>query len=507
VIGAHSTQPLLGGEELVGLLRTSYPQGLPDAHGIIRPDVEYPSVSTVMRFIRTWHADPKNAADFLAFTDPDRAKSHHRFSAGNAAAGILRPNQLWQIDASPADVLTESGRQSIYALIDVATRRTMALVTDTPRTQASLLLVARACMAWGMPEVLGTDNGTDFVSKFFKVAIRHLGVHHKIAPPYSPERKPFVERVIKSIQHKFMPMQKGFIGHNVSDRVAIRSRETFAKRLGVTDFEACDAVEMSGRQLQASLSAWLSNIYMNRPHAGLGGRSPHEVALELLEQHPPKFPEPKALGMLLMPPPDGIATRVVGKKGLRIGNRDYYVDRLVPGQRVQVRLDPDDAGLIWLYTDTDPWRFLGIGQNPELAGQSRSELAARLRAWQAAKMTEGRARLRRLVKKADIHSVAQRWIGNEAEPMPVNDATYSTPELEEAMRASQLAKASTDLDARRREAAEEETHRERFKRAKDLRSLIDAGREISPDSEAWLLRYERSSEFKGLMDLENQGRA
>ncbi len=211
--------------------------------------------------------------------------------------------------------------------------------------------------------------------------------------------------------------------------------------------------------------------------------------------------------MLLMPPPGGDGIRVVGKTGIKVDNIDYYVDRLVPGMRVQVRLDPDDAGLIWLYTDSDPWRFLGIGQNPELAGQSRSELAARLLAEQNARNVEGRAKLRRLVKTADIHSVARKFIGDAGAPAPLNDPTHSTPAMDEAMRAVRSNDGVADLSARRREEAEEETHRDRFTRAKDLRALIDAGREISPDSEAWLLRYERSSEFKGLMDLENHGRS
>lgn len=503
IIGAHATQPLLSADELLGLLDTNFPQGLPDAHGVM---VGLPSSATIARFIRNWHADPANAASFAAFTDPDRAKSHNRFAAGAAAAGIVRINQLWQIDASPADVLCTDGRQSIYVVVDVATRRLMAIVTNTPRTAASLLLIARACLTWGVPEIIGTDNGSDFVSRHFRIALRQLGVHHKIAPPYSPERKPFVERAIGSIQHKFMPLLPGYIGANVADRTQIRAREAFAARLGVDDAEAF-AVALSSAELQERLTAWLANVYSHRPHSGLASRTPHDVALELAAGAQIRWAEERAIGMLLMPPAGGGGVRVVGKKAIKVDGVDYWVDRLIPGQRLQVRLDPADMGRIYLYTDTDPWRFVGIGLNPELAGLDRAELAARIRVEQAAFEKEGRARLRKLTRDADLHTVAARMIGQAPAPLPANTAAnWTTPELDEALRAIDHTTASpaiAELTDRRRDQAAEETPDQRYARAKQLRALLDEGREISAESLDWLQGYEGSHEWNGMRLVED----
>lgn len=506
VIGAHATQPMLPAEELLGLLATNFPQGLPDPSGIL---LDHPSVATIKRFIQAWHLDPANAATFAAFTDPDRSKSHHRFAAGAAAAGIVRINQLWQIDASPADVLCTDGRHSIYVVVDVATRRLMALVTNTPKTTASLLLIARACQAWGVPEVLGTDRGSDFISRHFRIAVRQLGVHHKIAPRYSPERKPFIERAIGSIQHKFMPLMEGYIGANVADRTQIRARRAFAERLGVDDADAF-AVAVSSEQLQEQLSAWLANIYMHRPHSGLGNRTPHDVALELAPTAELRWAEERAIGMLLMPPASGGGVRVVGKKAIKIDGVDYWVDRLIPGQRLQVRLDPADMGRVYLYTDTDPARFVGIGLNPELAGLDRAELAARVRAEQAALEKEGRARLRRLAREADLHSVARRMIGAAPVPLPANTAaTWSTPDLDEALRAADHGREASpiaELTGRRPATADEETRDQRYARAKQLRALLDEGREISADSLEWLESYEGSHEWNGMRLVDDIGR-
>ncbi|MBX9944936.1 MAG: DDE-type integrase/transposase/recombinase [Reyranella sp.] len=504
VIGAHATQPLLSADELRGLLDTNFPQGLPDPDGVM---LDLPSTATIARFVRSWHRDPANAASFAAFSDPDRAKSHHRFAAGAAAAGVVRLNQRWEVDASPADVLCTDGRRNIYVLVDVATRRLMALVTDTTRTTASLLMVARACQAWGVPETLGTDNGPDFKSAHFCICIRQLGIRHKPAPKHSPERKPFVERAIGTIQHKFMPLLPGYIGSNVADRTQIRARQAFAARLGVSDDEAF-AVALSSDELQEQLTAWLANIYAHRPHAGLGGRTPHEIALELAATTEVRRAEERAIGMLLMPPAGGGGIRVVGKKAVKVDGVDYWVDRLIPGQRLQVRLDPADMGRIYLYTDTDPWRFVGIGLNPELAGLDRAELAARVRAEQAAFEKEGRARLRRLTRDADLHGVARRMIGTAPVPVAANaPANWSTPELDEALRAVDHPTASApiaELTDRRRDQAGEETPDQRYARAKQLRGLLDDGREISAESRDWLESYEGSHEWNGMRLVEDQ---
>jgi putative transposase len=256
-------------------------------------------------------------------------------------------------------------------------------------------------------------------------------------------------------------------------------------------------------ELQQRLDAWCANVYAHRPHGGLKGRTPHDVAAELSADCPPRFAEEKAIGMLLMPPAGNGGVRVVGKKAIRVDGVEYWVDRLIPGQRLQVRLDPADAGKVWLYTDTDPWRFVGIGLNPELAGLDRAELAGRVRAEQAAVEREGRARLRRLVRKADIHSVADRMIGRVPPPLPANIiADWSTPELDEARRAHDQMPSIADLSDRRAEAQQEETLDERYARAKALRAALDAGAEISADSRAWLEGFEDTPDFRGLKLLE-----
>lgn len=523
LVGALIDQPHQSAERFAEFLAVEFPEGVPDRNGLLMPR---PGARAVGRFLDRWKADPLNRQTLAMLADPDRWKSHYRFAGGTAGIDVLRLNQRWQIDASPADVLLTDGRFSIYIVIDVFSRRMMGLVTRTPRTAASLLLVARACEAWGVPEILVTDNGSDFKSLHFVDAVRRLGVTHVRMPPYSPERKAFVERGIKTVQHGLMSMLPGFIGHNVGQRSQIEARRTFAERLGESD-ENLFAVSLSGPELQDKLDAWLANVYARRPHTGLGGLTPEVKALRGAEAHPPKFANPAAVGMLLMPPPGDGATRIVTKKGVSVAGLDYWCDGILAGQRVQVRLDPADLGRIYLYTDTQPWVFVGVAVNPDVAGLDRAELAGRVRAAQEQMVREQRGKLRQLKRLTDLPSVVNRLIGTPPVlPAPANGADdafgHATPDLVEAaiaatvedLRPRPAERPTTpeeeaahetfvaDFEAARERRQLEETAADRYARWKTLGAVIDAGGEISAESRTWFETYATTGECKSQQLME-----
>jgi putative transposase len=423
----------------------------------------------------------------------------------------VRPNQRWMIDASPSDVLCLDGRRNLYVVVEVFSRRLLALVTDTPKTTASLLLVARACQAWGMPEELWTDNGSDFKSKHFVMAMRQLGVHHHRTKPYSPELKSFIERAIGTVQHGFMPFLKGYIGHNVASRSKIEARFSFAERMGESTEKLVNAGITSG-ELQDHISNWISNEYEQTPHGGLGKRTPIDAwhAGWAAVEGEPKFANPLALGGLLMPPArNGI--RTVGREGLSVEGIDYVSPHLIVGQKVQVRLDPDDLGTVWVYTDEDPWQFLGIAENLELKGLNRAEAARKARVMQDAFRREGVAYLRDLAKRADMHNVASRMIGEAPLPSPANfDFSHTTPALEEAARAMTtrgrrvIAEPTPEASEKHQRFVEtfkadkqiEETPQQRYARWKTLKAEADAGADIPDELKDWFETYPTLPEYR-----------
>ena len=142
-----------------------------------------------------------------------------------------------------------------------------------------------------------------------------------------------------------------------------------------------------------------------------------------------------AIGMLLMAPAQGNGTRVVGRKGIAVDGIEYVSPTMTVGQRVQVRLDPDDLGTVWLYTDSDPWEFLGVAENVELKGLDRTEMAVRARAIQDAFAKEARAQLRKLAGESNVYDLAARMMRGGALPAPADvvDVSHTTPALDEAV--------------------------------------------------------------------------
>jgi len=209
-------------------------------------------------------------------TNPDAFKSRFRLS-GVKSHPVSRLNELWQIDASPADALCVDGRHSIYACVDIFSRRLSIQVTRTPRAESVALLMRRAILAWGVPERVKTDNGSDFKAKATQRLFASLQIETEASTPFSPEQKGHIERAIGTLQRDLMPLLPGFIGHSVKDRSVIEERKAFSARLGESDAEAF-CVELKAAELQRYCNEWAENRYAHRPHDGLAGATPFAAA-------------------------------------------------------------------------------------------------------------------------------------------------------------------------------------------------------------------------------------
>ncbi|MBP2301273.1 Mu transposase C-terminal domain-containing protein [Azospirillum picis] len=480
-------------------------------------------IPTERRLLDAWQDwKAKNRQLHLALTNPDDWKNKHRAAVGSYSEGIERPNQLWEIDASPSDVMLTDGRHSIYVVVDVYTRRIMILVTRVPRTSAVLLLIRRAVLAWGMPEAIKTDNGSDFTSREAERAYFLLGTAHPTCTPYSPEQKPHVERAIGTVQHGLMPLLPGYTGHNVATRQAIRSRETFAARMGESDADIFKAA-LTGDVLQQLADDWVANVYMHSPHEGLGDRTPYALA-ESCAGREARLTNERHLDLLLMPAPEG-GTRTVSKKGIRVENADFWAPDLIPyigtGDRFDVRLDPEDMGRVWVY-HSEPFAFLCVAENPERAGLSRAALAAEAAELQKRFVQAGKAAIRAAKSRFRPHDLADALIGKPAAtvtalptaaPPPALPApspsglqpsvglvaaqraiTAVTPSAPRPRDANEQARTA---DIARRIAAPvpatEKPEDRWWRRAQDIEARIAADAEVGADELEWLQSIESSA--------------
>ncbi|MER9912670.1 DDE-type integrase/transposase/recombinase [Mesorhizobium sp. M0050] len=534
-------QPHLSGHHVRTLCRSEFGDTLKALSKGVETIITIPPVRTFQHALKGLKETHK--VELLKLTNPDRYRSHMAPAGVGMLRHVTEPNQLWQIDASPVDALCTDGRHSVYACIDIATRRSIWLLSRTPRASAVALLIRKAILEWGVPEVIKTDNGSDFVAKDTSRLFVSLGIEAETSDAYSPEQKGHVERVIKTFQHDMATLLPGFVGHNVADRKAIESRKSFSQRLGETEAEVF-GVTLTGPELQKHVDDWASTIYQHRPHAGLKGATPFATALA--SSKPVRKVDQRALDLLLMPVAGDSGQRIVTKRGVRIADNYYQTPSIMPGTAVFVRMDPNDAGRAYAFAQ-DGAEFLGDATCPDLAGihpetfhRAAKEIRSDLVNEQARDLKADMKRLARgkpLIERA--LEVARRDAPNVI-PLPRREEAHSTAQIDAAiaamseqinptapldqaaaaahrrlideMRAEEEAElvASTDaiLKARQAEIEAErtahlpdnvvalpETPMERYRRALLFRDRMQAG-ELSAADAMWLGGYVMSPEFK-----------
>lgn len=507
------------------------------------PGLATPSVRTIQIAMKRWKVEYEVALTQIA--NPDAYKSRHRV-AGSNSHPVTRLNELWMIDASPADIMTkpmqhyrERLRCSVYVAIDIFSRRELVLATPTPRAEAVAMLIRKCITAWGVPERIKTDNGSDFVAVATQRLFAALNIEAETARAFSPEQKGHVERAVKTLQHDLMPLLPGYVGHNVTDRKVIEARKSFATRLGQKDTDLFD-VDLTLPELQAYCDAWAEQRYQHRPHDGLRGRTPFAVAAA----YPGavrRIEDERALYILIAPAAGGDGLRVVTKKGVRIGGEHYLTPTVLPETRVLVRMDPADAGRALLFTP-DGSEYLGVATSPELAGVDPRALVAETRARHKAMLdaatTPIKAEMRRLKPRDMVDAVlrqAAKAAGKLVE-LPRRAETHSTPQIEAARAAleptpiapvdpADIAQVERDLASERlshtvtrladrvearlsgAQASTERgatplragaTPQQRFRLALDLRARLARGEQIDTDDAVWLGGYQQTGEHRAM---------
>lgn len=397
-----------------------------------------PTVRTIERFISKWCDD--HAEIHEKITNPDSHKNKYQLALGKRDDGIVRLNQLWEIDASPADILCADGRYTLYSIVDVYSRRAIFTVSKTASTDASLLIMRRAILEWGVPEILRTDNGSDFTSHRFVQALLNLGIEQELCDPYAGEQKPFVERSFRTLQHDLMPLLPGYIGHSVADRKAIEGRKAFGQRLGEkTDKAFC--VELTHQDLAEHINSWVKNKYSHQPHSGINKQTPFARAAAWKEPLR-RIENIRSLDLLLAPIAGQHGIRTVGKKAVRLQGGSYFDSGLIPyvGKRVFVRCDPDDMGVIYCFTEDKEFicearDFSLTGSNPAIAAAEAKKARKVYEAEQMREIKKDMNKITATTMARDMKALYERDNGHITS-FPKAAETHSTPDLEQANRAT-----------------------------------------------------------------------
>ena len=498
--------------------RDQFGDEIADQHGELKP---MPPPRTFRHFVATLKAEQEVA--IVKASNPDDYRNRFAFTGTNAFAWVHEPNQLWQIDASPIDVLCVDGRHSLYMCIDLATRRIVITTSKTPRAAAVGLMTRKAILKWGVARIIKTDNGSDFVAVETCRLFDALGIDVQRSQKYTPQEKGHVERVIGTFQRAVGPLMPGFIGHSVADRKAIEGRRSFAQRLGCDDADAF-AVELTAAQLQGYIDRWIDADYQNSEHGGLGGRTPNQVADASTTAI--RRVDDRALDVLLMT----VKPRVMKKKGFEVDKRYYRCPEVMPRERCLLRMDPLDAGRAYVFSE-DGDVYLGEAICYELAGIDPVEAVKADRARREQKLRETIDPARRAVKhltgtaliEAHLRVVERDAAALAAERsnvirLPRREETHTTPQIAAA------AEASKPMPVARQNERAAEIHRQllqdmnaqalrpakvvsanpmdeaygRFRRALQLERLQSSGATLDEQDARWLAGYREGPEYSAL---------
>lgn len=483
-----------------------------------------PQIRAFERFIQKWKS--QNRGLYLNLTDPDSYKNKMQPAFGKADAMVHNLNQVWEIDASPVDAMCNDGRYNMYSIIDVYSRRSLFSISKTPCTEASLLLIRRAILEWGVPDTIKTDNGSDFISYRFQNAMVSIGIEQSICPPFTPEGKAFVERVFKTLQHDLMPLLPGFIGHNVADRSKIEQTKAFSQRLGESSKDAFK-IDMDADQLQGYIDEWSQYKYGDRIH-GSTKETPNERARKWVGSIK-KIANERVLDILLAPIASGKGYRVVTKKGIRTENTEFIAPELALhiGQNVFIRHNPDDLGRIYVFKD-ERGEFICEAKNVESLGISRKHATEEAKIAQKEVLKEKRKEIKAIQRGIKPRDMVDAILKRDAETAKNvitfrPETVHSSPGIDEAQKALStfVPKERTELNS-----AQEERHKNlikemanpskpeihkldskqrRLQRAAALEDRLAKGTRISKSDQDWLDNYQKVPEYHAYKSMQSFG--
>ena len=481
-----------------------------------------PSLRRLQAWMQNWKA--QHPALF-AFTDsPDRSRGSHLPSFGDFYAGIVRINQRWEYDGTPSDVMLSDGkRYTILGVIEIYTRRLKLRVTERSTAQQVAYITRDCILDWGIPEVIVTDNGKEFVSRQMGRLMTDLGIDVENLPPFRPDLKPAIERVFRTFSHDLFPVTACYVGHNVATRQKIRDRESFATQLmkrekGKKPEEI--VIGMTPDELQTFCDNWTDKVYMHRPHGGLGGKTPYQVLSEWPHAvRRIRDEDRKGLDMLVIPV---VCERTIKKNGVDALGCTFVAEIFgkegVMGRRAEIRADKNDLRYAYIYLDDV---FLCRAENIDgMAPERRQQIAVSAR--NAAKSIKRAAtEIRKLAKKHNLDRVAQDIMDyhikraeeiEAANPLPTPTVIdHITFELAEAQRAASSEKPMQTLTPEQAEEARAEaveliaeneftvpqSAQARNALFEALQARTISGEALSADELNWISMYRTSAERAG----------
>jgi putative transposase len=290
-------------------------------------------------------------------------EANRRFAPILGARRATRILEIVEVDHTPVDLLVVDderkviGRPSITVVLDRRSRMVLGyhLSLAGHRTEAVFEAIRHALLPktylksrfsdlelnWpchGWFECFLMDNGREFHADAVVDALHRLGIPTEYAASKSPNDKAHVERFLKTFNYLFVHKLPGTTLAKVSDRIGRKAEE-----------EACLTLE----ELDSQIHIWITSVYHNRKHKGLGWRTPLEIWSEQTEVNPPQL---KANAQDVEIEFSRVSSRTLHHYGIEINLCKYASVELSqlrallpPKTKVDIKWPWNDLGHIWVW--------------------------------------------------------------------------------------------------------------------------------------------------------------
>ncbi|CUV65202.1 putative Prophage Mu, DNA transposition protein A [Sulfurovum sp. enrichment culture clone C5] len=330
---------------------------------------DMPSIRTVERFVEGWKKDNRMMWDIM--NNPDKARGVYMPAFGSASEAFKYRNAGWELDATVADVMCSDGKRwTIYALIDIYSRRVCVTMEKTTSSYGVSRNLREGMLKLGVPELIITDNGKDYVSNHIQDMCIRLSIGKKEVEPYSGHKKPHIERFFGTMTRGLFEGIEGFVGHNTKERADIvagqslerrhkaikewrakqYSGESFSKAmLKKENAELFVSVPVSSEKLKELIDEWIISYENQKVHRGIKMTPMAKWNEDIGDVR--AIRDMRGLDLLM----GESLERVVSKDGIKI-SRDGIVAiyahsklALYVGEKVKVILD-DSLSKVYIYT-------------------------------------------------------------------------------------------------------------------------------------------------------------
>jgi len=415
---------------------------------------DFPSCRTLERWIEKWKQD--NHIEDAYLSNPDKAKGRYLPAFGSASEAYTYANAGWELDATVADVMCSDGKRwTLYGCIDVYSRRVVVTMEKGTSSYGVSRNLRDAMLKFGIPELIITDNGRDYVSNHIDDMCLRLGVGKKEVEPFSGQKKPHIERFFGSLSRGLFTKIQGYVGASVAERSALVARRTFEQRLQSIEIwkakkyseesfakamlkkensEMFVELPINSEMLKEKIAEWMIEYESIKVHRGI-----RSTPMAKWNSSPVERREVKDIRMLdLMM---GVSsTRVVSKSGIKMKvdgiDLQYAHPALVAWIGLSVKVITDDSlACVYVY-DLDNGAFICEAMdwavNPEAhretikeAHREHRNIIKRVVAKQRA-ADEAKERLDAVTSEiysAKINAVVAKKEPKEAEDIPKEEET------------------------------------------------------------------------------------